>query len=150
MIYMKKFTAILLAFVLAFSLSACGKEKGLGKQTSIDKENGYTIVQGVMTFKYKEVSKTFKDNPNAKTEGFVISEDKALGDVATKTDALNVAKQEVKEEYNKVGFSFDRTRGVWQVTFSLDTEVEEKIESKTVMTVYVDEDGYTLATVKGE
>lgn len=148
---MKKIIAALLVAVLAFSLYACGKEDGLGKQTTIDTENGYTIVQGVMTFKYKEVSKDFKNNPNAKTEGFVVSEDKAVGKFDTKTEALAIAKQEVTDEYNSVSFSFDRTKGIWQVKFSVDTEVGDKIESKTVMTVYVDEnDGYTVATVKGE
>lgn len=147
---MKKIIAALLVAVLAFSLYACGKEDGLGKQTTIDRENGYTVVQGVLTFKYKEVSRAFKENPNAKTDGFVVSEDKAMGDVSTKSAALEVAKQEVTDEYNKVSFAYDRTRGIWQVTFALDTENGEEIESKTVMTVYVDEDGYTVAIVKGE
>lgn len=147
---MKKIIAALLVAVLAFSLYACGKEDGLGKQTTIDRENGYTMVQGVLTFKYKEVSKALKEDPNAKTDGFVVSEDKAMGDVSTKSAALEVAKQEVTDEYNKVSFAYDRTRGIWRVTFAFDTEKGEEIESKTVMTVYVDEDGYTVATVKGE
>ena len=66
----------------------------------------------------------------------------------TKPAILDIAKKEVSEKFNKVNFAFDRTRGVWKVTFSVDTVTDEKTTSEKVMTVYVDEDGYTLATIK--
>lgn len=147
--FMKKIIAGLLIAVVALSFFACGKKEGdLGKQTTVDKENGYTLVEEVLTFKYNDDEEEIKKNPNAKTEGFVTSESNAVGKVNTKPAVLDIAKKEVGEKFNKVNFAFDRTRGVWKVTFSLDTVAEEKITSSKVMTVYVDEDGYTLATVK--
>lgn len=146
---MKKIIAGLLTAVVALSFFACGKKEGdLGKQTTVDKENGYTIVEEVLTFKYNDDEEEIKKNPNAKTEGFVTSESNAVGKTNTKSAVLEIAKKEVSDNYNKIGFAFDRTQGIWKVTFSLDTVAQEKTDSRKVMTVYVDEDGYTLATVK--
>lgn len=147
---MKKFIAVLMALAIAVSFSACGKKKDgdLGKQTTVDKQNGYTLVEEVLPFKYNDDEEELKKNPNAKTEGFVTSESNAVGKVNTKAKILEIAKKEVSDKFNKVAFAFDRTRGVWKVTFSLDTVTNEKTTSTKVMTVYVDEDGYTLATVK--
>lgn len=146
---MKKIIAVTLSLALALSLYACGKKDGdLGKQTSIDNDNGYTVIQEVLTFKYSDEEDTFKGNENAKTSGFVTNQDNAESGVKTKTEALGVAKKEVADKYNKVKFAFDRTAGIWKVIFLLDTQNGEQTDSKTVMTVYVDEDGYTLATVK--
>ncbi len=149
MIFMKKFVAFLLTAVIAMSFFACGKKEGdLGKQTTVDKQNGYTLVEEVLPFKYNNDEEEIKKNPNAKTEGFVTNEGNAVGKVNTKSAVLDIAKKEVGDQFNKVSFAFDRTRGIWKVTFSLDTVTDEKTTSKKVMTVYVDEDGYTLATVK--
>lgn len=146
---MKKIIAGLLTAVVVLSFFACGKKEGdLGKQTTVDKENGYTIVEEVLTFKYNDDEEEIKKNPNAKTEGFVTSESNAVGKTNTKSAVLEIAKKEVSDNYNKIGFAFDRTQGIWRVTFSLDTVAQEKTDSRKIMTVYVDEDGYTLATVK--
>ena len=146
---MKKIIAVLLTAVVAMSFFACGKKEGdLGKQTTVDKKNGYTLVEEVLTFKYNDDEEEIKKNPNAKTEGFVTSESNAVGKVNTKPAILDIAKKEVSENFNKVNFALDRTRGVWKVTFSMDTVTDEKTTSEKVMTVYVDEDGYTLATIK--
>lgn len=150
MILVKKIIAVLIAVVIAFSFSACGKKKegDLGKQTTVDKQNGYTLVEEVLPFKYNDDETEIKKNPNAKTDGFVTGESNAVGKVNTKTAILEIAKKEIDVKYNKINFAFDRTQGIWRVTFSLDTVTEEKTVSEKVMTVYVDEDGYTLATIK--
>lgn len=146
---MKKIIAVLLIAVMAMSIFACGKKEGdLGKQTTVDKENGYTLVEEVLTFKYNDDEEEIKKNPNAKTEGFVTNESNAVGKVNTKSAVLDIAKKEVSEKFNKINFAFDRTQGIWKVTFSMDTVTDDKITSTKLMTVYVDEDGYTLATVK--
>lgn len=146
---MKKITAFLLTAVLIFSLYACGEKEGdLGKQTSVDSDNGYTVIQEVLPFKYSNEEDALKKSENAKTSGFVTTEENASGKIATKNDALEVAKKEVSDKYNTIKFAFDRTRGVWKVTFLLNTVEGNKTESSAVMAVYVDEDGYTLATVK--
>lgn len=146
---MKKIIAVLLAVVISMTFFACGKKEGdLGKQTTVDKKNGYTLVEEVLTFKYNDDEEEIKKNPNAKTDGFVTNESNAAGKVNTKSAVLDIAKKEVSDKFNKINFAFDRTQGIWRVTFSMDTVSGEKTTSEKVMTVYVDEDGYTLATIK--
>lgn len=146
---MKKIIAVLLAVVVSMTFFACGKKEGdLGKQTTVDKKNGYTLVEEVLTFKYNDDEEEIKKNPNAKTDGFVTNENNAVGKVNTKSAVLDIAKKEVSDKFNKINFAFDRTQGIWRVTFSMDTVSGEKTTSEKVMTVYVDEDGYTLATIK--
>lgn len=146
---MKKIIAVLLAVVISMTFFACGKKEGdLGKQTTVDKKNGYTLVEEVLTFKYNDDEEEIKKNPNAKTDGFVTNESNAVGKVNTKSAVLDIAKKEVSDKFNKINFAFDRTQGIWKVTFSMDTVSGEKTTSEKVMTVYVDEDGYTLATIK--
>lgn len=146
---MKKIIAVLLAVVISMTFFACGKKEGdLGKQTTVDKKNGYTLVEEVLTFKYNDDEEKIKKNPNAKTDGFVTNESNAVGKVNTKSAVLDIAKKEVSDKFNKINFAFDRTQGIWRVTFSMDTVSGEKTTSEKVMTVYVDEDGYTLATIK--
>lgn len=146
---MKKTIAVLLAVVISMTFFACGKKEGdLGKQTTVDKKNGYTLVEEVLTFKYNDDEEEIKKNPNTKTDGFVTNESNAVGKVNTKSAVLDIAKKEVSDKFNKINFAFDRTQGIWRVTFSMDTVSGEKTTSEKVMTVYVDEDGYTLATIK--
>ncbi len=146
---MKKTIAVLLAVVISMTFFACGKKEGdLGKQTTVDRKNGYTLVEEVLTFKYNDDEEEIKKNPNAKTDGFVTNESNAVGKVNTKSAVLDIAKKEVSDKFNKINFAFDRTQGIWRVTFSMDTVSGEKTTSEKVMTVYVDEDGYTLATIK--
>ena len=146
---MKKIIAVLLAVVISMTFFACGKKEGdLGKQTTVDKKNGYTLVEEVLTFKYNDDEEEIKKNPNAKTDGFVTNESNAVGKVNTKSAVLDIAKKEVSDKFNKINFAFDRTQGIWRVTFSMDTVSGEKTTREKVMTVYVDEDGYTLATIK--
>lgn len=146
---MKKIIAVLLAVVISMTFFACGKKEGdLGKQTTVDKKNGYTLVEEVLTFKYNDDEEEIKKNPNTKTDGFVTNESNAVGKVNTKSAVLDIAKKEVSDKFNKINFAFDRTQGIWRVTFSMDTVSGEKTTSEKVMTVYVDEDGYTLATIK--
>lgn len=146
---MKKIIAVLLAVIISMTFFACGKKEGdLGKQTTVDKKNGYTLVEEVLTFKYNDDEEEIKKNPNAKTDGFVTNESNAVGKVNTKSAVLDIAKKEVSDKFNKINFAFDRTQGIWRVTFSMDTVSGEKTTSEKVMTVYVDEDGYTLATIK--
>lgn len=147
---MKKFIAVILMIAVALSLSACGKKKegDLGKQTTIDEKNGYTLVEEVLPFKFNKDEKELKKDPNAKMSGFVTNESNAAGKISVKTQAVEIAKKEVTEKFNKVNIAYDRTQGIWRIKFSLDTVTEEKTTNTSVMTVYVDEDGYTLATTK--
>lgn len=147
---MKKFIAVILMIAVALSLSACGKKKegDLGKQTTIDEKNGYTLVEEVLPFKFNKDEKELKKDPNAKMTGFVTNESNAAGNISVKSQAVEIAKKEVTEKFNKVNIAYDRTQGIWRIKFSLDTVTEEKTTNTPVMTVYVDEDGYTLATTK--
>lgn len=147
---MKKIIAVILMIAVALSLSACGKKKegDLGKQTTIDEKNGYTLVEEVLPFKFNKDEKELKKDPNAKMIGFVTNESNAAGKISVKSQAVEIAKKEVTEKFNKVNIAYDRTQGIWRIKFSLDTVTEEKTTNTPVMTVYVDEDGYTLATTK--
>ena len=147
---MKKIIAVILMIAVALSFSACGKKKegDLGKQTTIDEKNGYTLVEEVLPFKFNKDEKELKKDPNAKMTGFVTNESNAVGKISVKTQAVEIAKKEVTEKFNKVNIAYDRTQGIWRIKFSLDTVTEEKTTNTPVMTVYVDEDGYTLATTK--
>lgn len=147
---MKKFIAVILMIAVALALSSCGKKKegDLGKQTTIDEKNGYTLVEEVLPFKFNKDEKELKQDPNAKMSGFVTNESNAAGKITTKSQAVEIAKKEVDEKFNKVNIAYDRTQGIWRIKFSVDTVTEEKATNTPVMTVYVDEDGYTLATTK--
>lgn len=147
---MKKFIAVILMIAVSLSLSSCGKKKegDLGKQTTIDAKNGYTLVEEVLPFKFNKDEKELKQDPNAKMSGFVTNESNAAGKISTKSQAVEIAKKEINEKFNKVNIAYDRTQGIWKIKFSVDTVTEEKTTNTPVMTVYVDEDGYTLATTK--
>lgn len=147
---MKQFIAVILMIAVALSLSSCGKKKegDLGKQTTIDEKNGYTLVEEVLPFKFNKDEKELKKDPNAKMSGFVTNESNAAGKISVKSQAVEIAKKEVTEKFNKVNIAYDRTQGIWRIKFSVDTVTEKKTANTPVMTVYVDEDGYTLATTK--
>ena len=153
---MKKYISLLLIVVIALSLFGCGKNDGdLGKQTTVDKENGYTLVQEVKTFKMNDDEKLMKKLDGVQKEGFKTGEANKTGEIGSKADVIELAKKEITVKYNSIRVAFDRTRGIWKVTFSNDEEIKNSdgmkhVESDVVQTVYVDEDGYTLAIYKGE
>ena len=153
---MKKIISACLFAVIMLSLFGCGKNDGdLGKQTTVDKENGYTLVQEVKTFKMNTDEKAMKKLDGVQKDGFKTGEENQTGGIRTKDDAIEIAKKEIAVKYNSIRVAFDRTRGIWKVTFSNDEEVKNSdgmkhVESDVVQTVYVDEDGYTLAIYKGE
>lgn len=153
---MKKIISACLFAVIMLSLFGCGKNDGdLGKQTTVDKENGYTLVQEVKTFKMNNDEKAMKKLDGVQKDGFKTGEENQTGGIGTKDDAIKIAKKEIAVKYNSIRVAFDRTRGIWKVTFSNDEEIKNSdgikhVESDVVQTVYVDENGYTLAIFKGE
>lgn len=153
---MKRIAALSLAVFMAAALFGCGKNDGdLGKQTTVDEKNGYTLVQEVKMFKMNDDEKAMKNLKGVKEEGFKIGEANKTGEIETKADAIEIAKGEADVKYNSIRVAFDRTQGIWKVVFSNDKEVKNEegtkyVESDILETVYVDEDGYTLAVYKGE
>lgn len=144
---MKKIIALLSALILCLTLFGCTKKGDLAKQTTIDEKNGCTIVEEVLPYSYNDDEDELKTNPKAKFDGFVTGEKNPAGDIKIKTDALEIAKKEIRSRYNKINYNYDRSRGVWKIVFSTDTEKDEQTVNTKVATVYVDEDGYTLSTV---
>lgn len=145
---MKKFTAILLAVLMTATLFGCGKKDptDLGNRTTVDKSNGYSIIQEVLPFEYSEDRKAFDDS--VQLDGFKTSETNPGAAAKTKSSALEIAKQEVTENFDTVKFQYDRTRGIWKVIFIIAADGTPTSEEKIIATVYVDEDGYALARVK--
>ncbi len=151
---MKKITAFLLTALIALSLFGCNKNDGdLGKQTTVDKDNGYTLVQEVKPFKFSEEEDNLMEMKGLRVDGFKVPATEELENpIKTKDDVLKIALQEVTAEYNTITIYFDRTRGFWKVIFSTDTEKTAEDgtvsrESTPKEAVYIDEDGYTFLCV---
>ncbi len=146
---MKKILSIILPVMLCFALFGCQTNPNdLGKQTVVDKSNGYTLVQEVLSFKYNDDETELKKDKNAKFDGFKVTADNPM-QMNTKKDAIAIAEKEIDFEFNKVNVLYDRTQGIWKVVFSVDSEGETNgtsVNDNNVQgIVYVDEDGYTLA-----
>lgn len=147
---MKRIFALILMAALALTLFGCGEKEGdLGKQTTVDAQNGYTITQEVKTFKFKEEEDSLEEIENLRKDGFKVTAENTSGEIKTKSDAFDIALQEVTVEFNTITSYFDRTRGIWKVIFTdvTETEAEDGSISRTSVTketIYLDEDGYTL------
>lgn len=154
---MKLFKTITVIFsaILMLSLASCKSNGDLGRQTTVDTENGYTLIQEVKSYKLSDDEKLWKNIKDIQSEKFVTDETNKTGNIKTKSDALSIAKSENISPYNSIRMYYDRTRGVWKVVFSNDEEITDEKGNKSVSgtvsdTVYVDEDGYTLALFHGE
>lgn len=134
---MKKTAAFIIALVMIFSFCACTKEGDLGQQTQIDSQ-GVKEYSTVNPFDFSDFKKENKDK--AVTEGFKNAEKSKCID---KGDAKKLAMNELSDgfEYNEIKINFDRTEGIWRVSFSSsDTGKTEHI--------CVDSDGLTQLIVK--
>ena len=147
---MKKVISVLLLVAVCFTFFACGHKDGdLGKQTTVNEENGYTLVQEVKPFKFSEEEDSLKGMKTLRIDNFKVTPENTEGAVKTKSDAIEIAIKEAVSEYNMINVYHDRTRGIWKVVFSEATDTKEADGSisrdiYSVETVYVDEDGYTL------
>ncbi len=147
---MKKIISCLLLIAVCFTFFACGKQDGdLGKQTTVDAQNGYTITNEVKNFQFKLEEDALEENENLRKDGFKVSKENAKGKIMSKTGAFDIALQEATVEFNTVTAYFDRTRGIWKVVFSdvTETTAEDGSISRASVTkesVYIDEAGYTL------
>lgn len=151
---MKKIISVLLLVVICTTFFACKHTDGdLGKQTTVDKENGYTLIEEVKPFKFNDEEKSLKEMKGVRIDGFKVTQENTKGAIKTKGDVLDIAIQEATENYNTITIYFDRTRGIWKTVFSVMTETTAKdgaISRDNVIkeTVYIDEDGYTLLSFK--
>lgn len=151
---MKKLVSILLLAVICFTFFACdGKDGDLGKQTTVNKDNGYTLVQEVKPFKFSAEEDELESIKGIRTEGFKVSKDNPKGAIKTKDDVIEIARGEASAEYNQIQVYYDRTTGIWKTVFSVTTEATAEDgtvtrDSVVKETVYVDEDGYTLLAFK--
>lgn len=151
---MKKVVSLLLLVVISITFFACNKNDGdLGKQTTVNKDNGYTLVQEVKPFKFSDEEDELENIKGIRTEGFKVTQENAKGAIKTKADVIEIAQQEASSDYNQIQVFFDRTTGIWKTVFSVTTTTTA--EDGTVTrdnvikeTVYIDEDGYTLLAFK--
>ena len=134
---MKKILAVCMALLLALSFAACGKKGDLGKQTTKSAE-GIVEYNTVDTFDFGDYKKETADK--AVTEGFVNAEKSACFDKGT---AKKLAVKELTDgfTYDTVKIAFDRTEGVWKVSYI--ASAANKSEN-----VCIDSDGLTVLIVK--
>lgn len=151
---MKKVVSLLLLIVISITFFACNKDDGdLGKQTTVNKDNGYTLVQEVKPFKFSDEEDELENIKGIRTEGFKVTQENAKGAIKTKADVIEIAQQEASSDYNQIQVFFDRTTGIWKTVFSVTTATTAKDGTVTrdnviKETVYIDEDGYTLLAFK--
>lgn len=152
---MKKIIAILLTLILPIILFGCKDDGDLGKQTTVDAQNNITVYTGTGVFKMNDDERAMKKLEGVQKDGFKQNMgDEGTSPINTRSDVLEAAKKEATVKYNSIRVAFDRTRGIWRVLFGDDTEKEidgkKQISTTVLETVYIDEDGYTLAIYKGE
>lgn len=151
---MKKVVSLLLLVVISITFFACNKNDGdLGKQTTVNKDNGYTLVQEVKPFKFSDEEDELENIKGIRTEGFKVTQENAKGAIKTKADVIEIAQQEASSDYNQIQVFFDRTTGIWKTVFSVTTTTTAEDgtvtrDSVIKETVYIDEDGYTLLAFK--
>ena len=131
---MKKFTAVIIAVIMLAVFSGCKDKGDLGAQTKTN-ENGVVEYNTVNAFDYSDFKKENKNS--AKTEGFVNTKESECKD---KSDAEALAVKELDSgfEYNTVKISYDRTEGIWRVSFSSESKTQHICidgSGKTVLAV---------------
>ena len=136
---MKRIVALLAALVLVLSLCACSKDD-LGKQTQVNA--GIVEYNTVVSFDYSDYLK--EHEASAVKDGFANTKETTCIDKGT-AKKLAINELESSFKYNTVRISYDRTEGVWMVTYS--TTDENKNETNT-LSVCIDDKGITQLVVK--
>ena len=136
---MKRIVALLAALVLVLSLCACSKDD-LGKQTQVNA--GIVEYNTVVSFDYSDYLK--EHEASAVKEGIANTKETTCIDKGT-AKKLAINELESSFKYNTVRISYDRTEGIWMVTYS--TTDENKNETNT-LSVCIDDKGITQLVVK--
>lgn len=136
---MKRIVALSAALVLILSLCACSKDD-VGKQTQVNA--GIVEYNTVTAFDYSDYLK--EHETSAVKDGFANTKETTCIDKGT-AKKLAINELESSFKYNTVRISYDRTEGIWMVTYS--TTDENKNESNT-MSVCIDDKGITKLIVK--
>lgn len=132
---MKKYISAILAIMIIFSFSACKKKGDLGAQTTTN-EQGVVEYNTVKSFDYSDFKK--ENAENAITEGFKVT---STSEYVDKQVAKEIAAKEFSGDftYTSIEISYDRTEGVWRVTYSAGSNAEH---------ICIDETGKTVLIVK--
>ncbi len=132
---MKKIVSILLVVIMLFSFAACKKKGDLGKQTTTNAQ-GVVEYNTVATFDYSDFAE--ENAEKAKTDGFKVTSGNGCND---KKVAKTIAQQEFSGDfaYTAVKLFYDRTEGIWRVSYISDTNAEH---------ICIDETGKTILIVK--
>lgn len=135
---MKKLISVLLLSATLFTLCACKDKGDLGAQTKVNEAN-VVEYNTVSDFDYSDFKK--ENEAKAITEGFKNTK-------ATKCKDKGAAKALAVKEvegftYNQVKISYDRTEGIWMISYT-------NTENNKTQNVCIDENGVTVLIVKGE
>ena len=132
---MKKYALILMALMMVFSFAACRDKGDLGAQTTTNAQ-GIVEFNTVAVFDYSDYAKENADK--AITDGFKVTKESSCSD---KKEAKNIAANEFSGDfaYTTVKLAFDRTEGIWRVSYISDVNKEH---------ICIDETGKTVLVVK--
>lgn len=132
---MKKILSALLAVFMIFSFAACKKKGDLGAQTTTNAE-GIVEYATVTNFDFSEFAE--EHEKDSVKEGFKVTKESKCND---KSAAKKIAEKEFsgKFKYTSVKISYDRTEGIWRVSYISDKNSEH---------ICIDEKGKTVLIVK--
>lgn len=137
--------AIILAIMLAFSLSSCSYAEE--KYRDADANIGYTRMS-LASFSYIEESSLYKNgDPGVKTSGFLNVDSYSINN---QLSAVERAKNECTIEYNSVSEYYDSETKMWRVDFQTLSQEQEIAAPGCGQSVYLDSNGITHLIVYGE
>ncbi len=132
---MKKLVSALIAVFMIFSFAACKDKGDLGAQTTTNAQ-GVAEYNTVSVFDYSDYVK--ENEGKCITEGFKVTEGARCKD---KKAAKEIAAKEFSGEftYTTLKLAYDRTEGIWRISYISDNKSEH---------ICIDETGKTVLIVK--
>ena len=151
---MKKYSFLILAFMLIFSLPACSQQAETAP-SSLEELNqsssaGEAAGQSLASFSYEEDAAIYKDgDPGVNPHAFVNTD---LFPIENQNAAVERAKNECPIEYNATSEYYDDTADMWRIDFLTVTQSEDSTwtTAGNCQSVYMNGDGITQLIVYGE
>lgn len=151
---MKKYSFIILAFVLVLSLTACNQQAET-ITSSFGEPNNHLSTnepagQSLASFSYEEDAATYKDgDPGVNPNEFVNVD---IYPIENQDAAVERAKNECTIEYNATSEYYDDNADMWRIDFLTVAHSEDDTWATpgNCQSVYMNSDGITQLIVYGE